>query len=141
MQTTAFTALRWAGGAYLLWLGVQAWRHAGQGGQATAQGAETGLGRLFAKGLLANAINPKVVLFFLSLLPQFVHPAQGPVALQMTVLGSLFALQAGLLFGLLGWFSGHIGQWLQRRPRAGFWLDRLAATVFVGLGLRMIAVR
>ena len=90
---------------------------------------------------LANAINPKVVLFFLSLLPQFVHPEQGPVATQMAVLGSLFSLQAAVLFGVLGAASGLIGQWLQRRPRAGFWLDRLAATVFVGLGLRLMVAR
>ena len=137
----AFTALRWAGGAYLLWLGVQAWRHAGGGAAPGAAQAPIGLGRLFAKGLLANAINPKVVLFFLSLLPQFVHPEQGPVAPQMAVLGTLFTLQAAVLFGLLGAASGAIGQWLQRRPRAGFWLDRLAATVFVGLGLRLMVAR
>jgi threonine/homoserine/homoserine lactone efflux protein len=138
---TAFTALRWAGGAYLLWLGVQAWRHAGGGAAPGAATPPGGLGRLFAKGLLANAINPKVVLFFLSLLPQFVHPEQGPVAPQMAVLGTVFTLQAALLFDLLGAASGGIGQWLQRRPRAGVWLDRLAATVFVGLGLRLLVAR
>jgi threonine/homoserine/homoserine lactone efflux protein len=138
---TAFTALRWAGGAYLIWLGVQAWRHAGAGAAPGAAAAPAGLGRLFAKGLLANAINPKVVLFFLSLLPQFVHPEQGPVATQMAVLGGVFTLQAAVLFGLLGAASGGIGQWLQRRPRAGVWLDRLAATVFVGLGLRLMVAR
>ncbi len=137
----AFTALRWAGGAYLLWLGVQAWRHAGGGVAPGAATAPAGLGRLFAKGLLANAVNPKVVLFFLSLLPQFVHPEQGPVAAQMAVLGTLFTLQAAVLFGLLGAASGAIGQGLQRRPRAGFWLDRLAATVFIGLGLRLMVAR
>jgi threonine/homoserine/homoserine lactone efflux protein len=91
--------------------------------------------------VLANAINPKVVLFFLSFLPQFVVPAQDNVPLQMAVLGVVFTLQAALLFGALGWFAGSIGQWLQRRPRAGLWLDRLAGVVFVGLGLRMVVSR
>ncbi len=56
-------------------------------------------------------------------------------------LGLTFTAQAALLFGLLGYFSGTIGQWLNRRPRAGLWLDRLAGTVFVGLGARLIISR
>lgn len=137
----AFTVLKMTGGAYLLWMGVQAWRHAGAvrvGGDAAG---EAPLRQLFAKGLIANAINPKVVLFFLSFLPQFVVPSQGPVAVQLGLLGVLFTAQAALLFGLLGWFSGRIGAWLNRRPGVGRWLDRLAGTVFVALGLRMLAAR
>lgn len=137
----AFTALKLAGGAYLLWMGVQAWRHAGAVRLGTEGGAATSLRQLFVKGLIANAINPKVVLFFLSFLPQFVVAPQGPVAAQLGLLGLLFTAQAALLFGLLGWFSGGIGAWLNRRPGVGRWLDRLAGTVFVALGARMIASR
>lgn len=137
----AFTLLKVAGGAYLVWMGVQAWRHAGAvrvGGDA---GDTTPLRQLFAKGLVANAINPKVVLFFLSFLPQFVVASQGQVEGQLGLLGLLFTAQAVVLFGLLGWFSGSVGAWLNRRPSAGLWLDRLAGTVFVGLGVRMMASR
>lgn len=139
----AFTALRWVGGAYLIWLGIGALRSRGGVGLpvAGADVARDSAARQFAKGVLANAINPKVVLFFLSFLPQFVVPAQGNVPLQMAVLGVVFTLQAALLFGALGWFAGSIGQWLLRRPRAGLWLDRLAGVVFVGLGLRMVVSR
>ena len=137
----AFTALTWAGGAYLLWLGVQALRSTGAGPTSPSTDAAQPLGRLFLKGMLANAINPKVVLFFLSFLPQFVAPTQGNVAWQLGQLGLLFTLQAALLFGLLGYFAGSVGQWLQRRPRAGWWLDRLAGTIFVALGLKLIASR
>ena len=139
----AFTALRWAGGAYLIWLGIGALRSRGGVGLpvAGADGAGDSAARQFAKGVLANAINPKVVLFFLSFLPQFVVPAQGSVPLQMAVLGLVFTLQAAVLFGALGWFAGGIGQWLQRRPRAGLWLDRASGVVFVGLGLRMALAR
>lgn len=137
----AFTALKMAGGAYLLWMGVQAWRHAGAvrvGGEAMA---ETPLRQLFVKGLIANAINPKVVLFFLSFLPQFVVAQQGQVEWQLGLLGVLFTVQAALLFGLLGYFSGGIGAWLNQRPSVGQWLDRLAGTVFIGLGMRMMVSR
>jgi len=137
---TAFTALRWAGGLYLVWLGVQALRHAGPARLADAHAAGESTTRLFAKGLVANAINPKVVLFFLSFLPQFVQPAQGSVALQIGLLGLLFTLQAAVLFGLLGHFAGSVGGWLQRSPGAGLWLDRVAGALFVALGLRLILV-
>lgn len=136
---TAFSLLRWLGGGYLVWLGAQALRHAGSSQRPGTEAlASAGLGSLFAKGMLANAINPKVVLFFLAFLPQFVQPAAGSPALQLGVLGLLFTLQAALLFGLLGWFAGSVGQGLQRRPSAGAWLDRLAGAVFIGLGLRLL---
>lgn len=136
---TAFIVLKWTGGGYLIWLGLQALRHAGAVRIDSSQGGVSSLKKLFLKGLLANAINPKVVLFFLSFLPQFVVASQGQVALQLALLGLLFTAQAAVLFGLLGYFSGGIGTWLMRRPKAGPYLDRLAGTVFVALGLRMMA--
>lgn len=139
---TAFTALKVAGGLYLVWLGIGALRSRG-GARVDGAGAlpDESLLRLFGKGLFANSINPKVVLFFLSFLPQFVVPSQGQVGLQLGLLGLLFTAQAAVLFGLLGYFAGTIGGWLTRRPRAGLWLDRIAGMVFVGLGLRMITAR
>ncbi|CAM4123109.1 LysE family translocator [Roseateles saccharophilus] len=137
----AFGLLKGIGGAYLVWMGVQAWRHAGRVAVGGAAGDGASLRQLFAKGLVANAINPKVVLFFLAFLPQFVVAQQGAVPLQLGLLGLIFTAQAALLFGLLGWFSGSVGAWLNRRPAVGPWLDRLAGTVFVGLGLRMMVSR
>ncbi len=138
---TAFTALRIGGGVYLVWLGIGALRS--QGGQAasSAQAPTQSLTSLFMKGLLANAINPKVVLFFLSLLPQFVIAANGNVPGQMLALGVTFTVQAAILFGLLGYFAGAVGAWLERKPGAGKWLDRLAGTVFIALGLKLIVSR
>ena len=137
----AFTLLKVAGGAYLVWLGVQALRSRGGVRVGDAGAAAPSLSGLFARGVVANAINPKVVLFFLSFLPQFVAADRGGVATQIAALGVVFTLQAALLFGLLGWFAGTVGQWLMARPRAGLWLDRLAGAIFVGLGLRLIASR
>lgn len=138
----AFTVLKWIGGAYMVWLGVNAWRSAGKSSAVSGAGlAPSSTAELFFKGVFANAINPKVVLFFLSFLPQFVVPAQGSIALQLSLLGLVFTLQAALLFSLLGWFAGAIGAWLGRTPRAGVWLDRAAGTVLVGLGVRMLASR
>jgi threonine/homoserine/homoserine lactone efflux protein len=137
----AFLALKVGGGLYLVWLGCKAWQSRGGARAAVVEGGGEPLSRLFAKGLLANAINPKVVLFFLSFLPQFVAVERGNIGWQTAQLGFVFTAQAALLFGLLGLFSGSVGLLLQRRARAGVWLDRLAGTIFVALGVRMIALR
>lgn len=141
----AFTALKVAGGAYLLWLGIGALRSRGvarvPSGERTGAPVAGSAWQHFFKGVLANAINPKVVMFFLSFLPQFVVPAQGNVPGQMAALGVLFTLQAAVLFGLLALFSGTVGQWLQRRPGAGLWLDRLTGAIFIALGVRMVMSR
>lgn len=134
----AFGALKLLGGAYLVWLGLSALRQSG----ATRPGnvkASASHWLDFARGLLANAINPKVVLFFLAFLPQFVLPNRGHGGVQIMQLGLLFVLQAALLFAALGYFSGAVGAWLQQRPRAGLWLDRLAGCVFILLGLKLLA--
>jgi threonine/homoserine/homoserine lactone efflux protein len=138
----AFTALKWIGGGYLVWLGVNALHSAGQGARVSeVHSAQASARELFFKGVFANAINPKVVLFFLSFLPQFVVPEHGGVGLQLGVLGVVFAVQAGMLFAALAYFAGSIGAWLTRRPLAGVWLDRIAGAVFIGLGVRMVTSR
>jgi len=137
----AFTVLKVGGGLYLVWLGFNALRSAGAVRIVDAGEADQSLARLFLRGCFANAVNPKVILFFLSFLPQFVVASNGHAALQLAQLGVLFTLQAAVLFGLLGYFSGTIGQWLGRHPGAGPVLDRVAGVVFVGLGLRLIWAR
>lgn len=138
----AFTALKIAGGLYLIWLGFQAIRNARplDAPSPIAPSVETP-GRLFLKGVVANAINPKVVLFFLAFLPQFVLVERGDVGWQTAQLGLLFTAQAVLLFGLLGYFAGSIGHILSRRPQLGAWLDRIAGGIFIALGLRLMVSR
>ncbi len=131
----AFTALKLAGGLYLVWLGIQALRHAGSAKAATA--APGDCRALFLRGLIANAVNPKVVLFFLAFLPQFVDPARGDAAWQIAALGVVFAVQGALLFGLIGLGGGHLGQMLARNPAVKTWLDRVAGITFIGLGARL----
>jgi threonine/homoserine/homoserine lactone efflux protein len=138
---TAFTVLKICGGLYLMWLGFNALRSPGGAKAGAVKSEEQSSARLFFKGVFANAINPKVVLFFLSFLPQFVVPSQGNVAWQVAALGVTFTAQAAVLFGLLGYFSGTIGQWLNTRPKAGLILDRLAGGVFVALGIRLLVSR
>ena len=137
----ALMALKLCGGLYLVFLGVQALRSHGRVPVGRAQAPSISLRALFAKGLFANAINPKVILFFLSFLPQFIIEERGNIAWQTAQLGLVFTAQGTVLFSLLGYFAGAVGQWLLRHDQAGLWLDRLAGTIFVLLGLRLIVAR
>jgi threonine/homoserine/homoserine lactone efflux protein len=135
----AFAALRVAGGLYLFWLGVQALRSRG-GASVPSEAPDQTAMQLFWRGVLANAINPKVMLFFLAFLPQFVQAERGDVPWQLAALGVAFTVQAAVLFGSLGYFAGTVGQWFARWPKVALWFDRLAGLIFCGLGLRLITL-
>jgi threonine/homoserine/homoserine lactone efflux protein len=132
----AFAILKAVGGIYLIWLGVQAIRLARPTGATLPAGDEPPR-RLFVKGLIANAINPKVVLFFLAFLPQFVDAGRGHAGWQIAQLGLLFTAETLLVFGALGWFAGRFGEHLASQPAFGVWLDRIAGGIFIVLGLRL----
>jgi threonine/homoserine/homoserine lactone efflux protein len=134
----AFTSLKVCGGLYLAWMGFHAIRSRGGASASRAEGVTESARALFFRGVFANAINPKVALFFLSFLPQFVIAQRGDANLQTALLGLAFTAQAAVLFVMLGFFSGSIGAW---RPRAGMWMDRVAGAVFIALGVRLIVAR
>ena len=140
-SATAFSVLKICGGLYLIWLGANALRSGGAAKISMIETTDESSLQLFIRGVFANAINPKVILFFLSFLPQFVVPEHGQIKWQMAALGIAFTAQAAVLFGLLGLFSGSVGQWLNAIPRASLWLNRVAGTVFCALGLKLIVSR
>lgn len=129
----AFDAIRWAGVAYLLVLAVQALRAGPVSGREVAV---QGTGRVFVQAMLVNLLNPKVVLFILALLPQFIDPAR-PVLAQFMVLGLVFATGGFVVNGLVGFFAGSIGQRLARSARLARWLGRASAVIFAGLAVRL----
>lgn len=138
----AFNVLKIAGGLYLAWIGVQAIRHARPLDKPTPADATGDSPRaLFLKGLIANAINPKVILFFLAFLPQFVDGGRGNAPWQIAALGVVFALETVVVFGAIGWAAGSLGEQLARHPSAGAWLDRIAGGIFVALGARLLLSR
>lgn len=133
-----FALLRLAGSAYLLWLGIGALGSRGIGLAAPqAQRQPEPWLRYLRRGFIANAINPKVGLFFLAFMPQFVDPALGHASRQMVVLGAVFVLQTSAIFGLIALGAGSLGALLQRRPGVGRWLDRLTGIVFIGIAARL----
>lgn len=132
----AFQILKLAGAAYLVWIGVKALRS--QGLAAAGDRPRQPLSTIFRQSVLGNVMNPKVTLFFVVFLPQFVdtHGAQS-VTLQMLELGLVFMAQTVVVFSVFGLCAGTIGGWLKRRPRAGVWLDRLAGLTFIAIGIRV----
>ncbi|WP_246522958.1 LysE family translocator [Neoroseomonas eburnea] len=135
-----FTALRVAGALYLLWLGVHAIRAAlrGNGGLGADRTPTTGLGAAWRQGFLTNLLNPKVGLFFLAFVPLFVDPGRSPAWLQMLILGPLLPITSIPLFAVLIAGAGRIADRL-RNSTAGRWLDGAAGTLFLGLGIRLLA--
>lgn len=142
----AFTALKLAGAAYLLYLAWGAWRAPASAGTATAAADAQALPlrqalQMVGRGIVMNATNPKVLIFFLALLPQFADPRQGGMGTQIALLGSTFMLATLLVFGAIALFSGWFGSLLQGSPRAQRLLNRLTALVFIGLALRLATLQ
>ena len=132
----AFDVVRWAGAAYLMFLGVRMLlAKASAIGETDARGR--GAGAAFRQGMITNVLNPKVALFFLAFLPQFIAPAALHAKAGFVVLGLSF-VATGLGWCLVLALAGAaIGTWLRARPRFGAWLDRICGAVFVGLGIRL----
>jgi threonine/homoserine/homoserine lactone efflux protein len=132
----AFSTLKFAGAAYLVFLGIQKLRRRSSLSAATAaDGPRLSLRRTFGQGFVVNVLNPKTALFFLALLPQFVHPEHGATAPQIVVLGTLFALLALASDSTWAVVSSAVADKLRRNERALRSLDRSAGVVFIGLGL------
>lgn len=138
-SAVAFNVVKYAGAAFLLFI---AWRTLRE--PAAARLSKTDdrpLGQLFRRGFVMNVLNPKVALFFLAFLPQFVVPGAGPVPMQMLLLGLIFVAQAVPIFCAIAWFSGGIGRRILANPGVARWFDRLTAGVLIALGLRLALER
>jgi threonine/homoserine/homoserine lactone efflux protein len=89
------------------------------------------------QGVLSNVLNPKIALFFLAFLPQFVNPGHGSASIQMVYLGLTFALFGFVFLVLLGYFSGGIGLWLSNKPTFAEKIRWFTGNVLIALGLRL----
>jgi threonine/homoserine/homoserine lactone efflux protein len=130
-SVTAFTVVKYAGAAYLLYLGVRKLLERDQPQDASL----TGRSRLFLNGTLVQLLNPKIAIFFVAFLPQFVDSSRGPVALQILVLGTIFTLLAVLSDGAYVLLAGALSGWLRTGRRARSRLAKLSGGVYIGLGL------
>ena len=140
-SATAFTVLKWVGAAYLMWMGVKLLRAKGGSTVVPAAAAvahePADLGRIFRQGFLTNVLNPKVALFFLAFVPQFIAPGTEDKVTAFLLLGLLFNVNSlPINFGyawLAGWASRRVGA----VQRAMHWMDRAAGVMFIGFGLKL----
>lgn len=131
-----FVALKLAGAAYLVWVGVQMLRTRGAELAASA-GAPRSLARLFADGALSNVSNPKIAVFYFAFLPQFVQPGAAHPTLAVFALGLVFAALTFLVKGPVGLGAGALSGWLRARPSVLTWLYRSSGALLIGLGLKL----
>jgi threonine/homoserine/homoserine lactone efflux protein len=136
-SATAFTIVKYAGAAYLIFLGIRRLMTREQLEDEIARAPRTRR-RLFVDGLVVNVLNPKTALFFLAFLPQFVDPGEGVATVQILALGLLFAAIALCSDCMWALAAGTLGSWL-RRSRWYLGVKRwVTGTVFVGLGLSTV---
>ncbi|MDR1310999.1 MAG: LysE family translocator [Burkholderiaceae bacterium] len=135
-STLAFTLLKLAGAGYLLYLAWGAFR----AGAVTVSAEHAALtsAQLYRRGIVMNVTNPKVSIFFLAFLPQFVDPSRGAVSWQMSCLGLIFILVSFLVFSAIALMAGQLGGWLSRSERAQKWMNRIAGIVFAGLAVKLL---
>ena len=135
-SAVAFTAIKIAGAIYLIWLGIAMWRASGRI-DLSERGPRQPLGAIYRQSVAMNLLNPKVALFFLAFLPQFVSPGGAPVALQLAVLGIIFMAVSFVVMAGAGILGAQLRRLLARRQRAGRWAEIAAGAVLVGLGIRL----
>lgn len=134
---TAFALLKLAGAGYLLYLALLAWRAPAAAVDDAGASPLTGMA-LYRRGVVMNISNPKVLLFFFALLPQFTRVSSGPVSLQIVWLGLIFAISTLLVFGAVALFAGQVGDLLRRSPQIQRILHRGAALVFVAMAATLL---
>jgi threonine/homoserine/homoserine lactone efflux protein len=137
-SATAFNLLKWAGAAYLLWVGARLLfsRAAPVRIETQAAAPAASLGAVFRGGFLTNVLNPKVAIFFLAFVPQFIAPDAAHPTLAFLLLGTLFNVNSVAVNS--GWALA--AAWMARHgavQRALQWLDRVAGAMFIAFGLRL----
>lgn len=135
-SAVAFSVVKYLGAAYLIYLGVRTILDR-EGFSAPERTERRKLSVVFRQGALSNVLNPKVALFFLAFLPQFVGPAKAASGFQMLTLGIAFTLMTLVVLSLVALGSGVLGEWLKRSARLAGALRWLSGSVLVGLGLRL----
>lgn len=139
---TLFAIVKWVGVAYLLWLGGQALRErralpVADDRAHSAQANNSAATRVL-QGALTNALNPKVMLFFMAFLPQFADPRLGMIGAQMLLMGLTFAAITAVAYVLLGAGAGSMGERLMRQPSIARWLNRVTGVLFIALAVRLM---
>jgi threonine/homoserine/homoserine lactone efflux protein len=139
-SASAFAALKLAGAAYLVYVGISLLSRAGDP-QAAPVPSRAALQTVFLQGFWTNVLNPKVALFFLAFLPQFVGAEAPSKVAALLFLGLLFNVNGTLWNLFVAWSSARVGRAVLRRGRAALWFNRSVGALFVYLGARLALSR
>jgi threonine/homoserine/homoserine lactone efflux protein len=123
--------VKYAGAAYLVYLGARKLLEHDEPGTAVPPARS----RVYVRGVLVQLLNPKIAIFFLAFLPQFVDAAQGPIAPQILVPGTIFTVLALLSDSAYVLLAGAVGGWLRKGRHAGRRLAKLSGGIYIGLGV------
>jgi threonine/homoserine/homoserine lactone efflux protein len=144
----AYDAVKYVGAAYLAYLGVRTLLSRGsmldesgddvEGERALAQNQEVNYRAIFRQGVITNVLNPKVALFFIAFIPQFVDPANGPIGWQVLLLGLIFNTSGTLVNSGVALIAGLFGDRLRTSKRVSTVQRWFTGTVFVGLAVRLV---
>ena len=136
----AFSLIKWVGAAYLVWIGLQAIFSKSGKPDASSKKLESRYWSIFRQGAIVSAMNPKVAIFFLAFLPQFVVDGAGPVAAQLFMHGTLVVLVAAFIEPPMILISSRLTDYYRNNERFSRWMQRSIGTLFVALGVRLAII-
>jgi RhtB (resistance to homoserine/threonine) family protein len=137
-SSTAFSTVKYIGAAYLVWIGIGFIKNGGHRSRSEAlEPARLDLWKTYRQGLLTNLLNPKVALFFLSFLPQFIDPRTDLAFLSFLVLGLIFFTTGSIWCTVLVYGSSWMTEKFRTANRTGAVLKKLTGALFIGLGLKL----
>jgi len=136
-SAVAFSVVKWVGAAYLIWLGITALRSGGGSFVSNQIQHSSDFFLIFRQGVIVALLNPKVAIFFLAFLPQFVVAGAGPVWAQLFLHGTLIIVVAAFIDPPLIIAGERLTTKLRNNPRIGLWMNRSLGAIFVALGARL----
>ena len=141
-SATAFTIVKLAGAAYLIWLGARAlWSRHELVPTGAHQLQHASPWAIYRQGMIVDLLNPKVAVFFMAFLPQFVDPLAGHAGLQMIALGAVVIVVGVVWETVLIFGAGALSARLRAQPRIARWINRICGATFIGLGVRLAVER
>jgi threonine/homoserine/homoserine lactone efflux protein len=133
----AFDIIKYAGAAYLIYLGIKIFISKQNKFSIPEKAEKKSLVNLFWQGVLTNVLNPKVALFFLAFLPQFIHPENGNAAMQILLLGLWFNFSGTIVNIIVAMLFGKLGNWFGNKQGFIKWQHKITGLILVGLGIKL----
>ncbi|HWB25810.1 MAG TPA: LysE family translocator [Chitinophagaceae bacterium] len=136
-SAVAFNVIKYIGAAYLIYLGVRALLSKARAFNIEAKQVKSTYRKIFWQGVLTNVLNPKVALFFLAFLPQFINIPGGHSWIQILLLGAWFDVGGTLVNIIVAILFGRLGNWFSRSGRFQKWQNKITGLILIGLGVKV----